>query len=79
MLLMAASFIPDKPEITNGVICFVCSLIGMVWEYFKDHDFDRIKRVVKNLDYDTILLLTALFMVISSTNVRVPSPIPFLS
>ena len=64
VLLMAASFIPNKPEITNGVICFVCSLIGMVWEYFKDHDFDRIKRVVKNLDYDTILLLTALFMVI---------------
>ena len=70
ILLMAASFIPDKPEITNGVICLGCSLIGMVWEYFKDHDTERIKRVVKNLDYDTVLLLTALFMVIGGiTNV----------
>ena len=64
VLLMGASFIQDKPEITNGVICLVCSLIGMAWEYFKDHDTERIKRVVKNLDYDTVLLLTGLFMVI---------------
>ncbi len=64
VLLMGASFIPEKPEITNGMICLICSLIGMAWEYFKDHDADRIKRVVKNLDYDTVLLLTGLFMVI---------------
>ena len=64
VLLMAASFIPDKPEITNGMICLVCSLIGMVWEYIKDHDAGRILKVVKNLDYETVLLLTGLFMVI---------------
>ena len=70
VLLMAASFIPEKPEITNGLICLGCSLVGMAWEYFKDHDADRIKRVVKNLDYDTVLLLTGLFMVIGGvTNV----------
>ena len=70
VLLMAASFIPDKPEITNGLICLGCSLVGMAWEYFKDHDADRIVRVVKNLDYDTVLLLTGLFMVIGGvTNV----------
>ncbi|WP_026526624.1 SLC13 family permease [Butyrivibrio sp. VCD2006] len=64
VLLMGASFIQDKPEITNGVICLVCSLIGIAWEYLKDHDVERIKKVVKNLDYDTVLLLTGLFMVI---------------
>ncbi len=70
VLLMAASFIPEKPEITNGLICLGCSVVGMVWEYFKDHDADRIMRVVKNLDYDTVLLLTGLFMVIGGvTNV----------
>ena len=70
VLLMAASFIPDKPEITNGVICLGCSLVGIVWEYLKDHDAKRIKKVVKNLDYDTVLLLTGLFMVIGGvTNV----------
>lgn len=64
VLLMAASFIPDKPEITNGMICLLCSLVGMVWEYAKDHDLSRVTKVVKNLDYDTVLLLTGLFMVI---------------
>jgi len=70
VLLMAASFIKNKPEITNGLICLGCSIVGMVWEYFKDHDTDRIVRVIKNLDYDTVLLLTGLFMVIGGvTNV----------
>lgn len=70
VLLMAASFIKNKPEITNGLICLGCSVVGMVWEYFKNHDTDRIVRVIKNLDYDTVLLLTGLFMVIGGvTNV----------
>lgn len=64
VLLMAASFIPNKPELTNGIICLVCSIIGMVWEYLKDHDKEKVKKVMKNIDYDTVLLLTGLFMVI---------------
>ncbi len=72
VLLMAASFIPEKPEITNGMICLICSLVGMVWEYAKDRDMDRIIRVMKNIDYDTVLLLAGLFVVIGGiTNVGV--------
>ncbi len=72
VLLMAASFIPEKPALTNGMICLVCSLIGMIWEYAKDKDIDRVKRVIKNLDYDTVLLLTGLFIVIAGiTNMGV--------
>lgn len=72
VLLMAASFIPDKPALTNGMICLVCSVIGMVWEYIKDKDADRVFRVIKNLDYDTVLLLTGLFIVIGGiTNMGV--------
>ena len=65
VLLVIASFIPEKPEITNGVICMVCGVIGVVWEYLKDRDSDRVIRVLKNLDYDTLLLLTGLFAVIA--------------
>ena len=64
VLLMIASFISEKPEITNGMICLICSLAGIIWEYAKDHDFGRIKKVVQNIDYDTVLLLTGLFIVI---------------
>ncbi|MBO6146157.1 MAG: arsenic transporter [Lachnospiraceae bacterium] len=65
VLLVIASFIPEKPEITNGVICMVCGVIGIVWEYLKDRDSGRVVRVLKNLDYDTLLLLTGLFAVIA--------------
>ena len=65
VFLVIASFIPEKPEITNGLICMACGVIGMVWEYAKDKDKDRAVRVIKNLDYDTLLLLTGLFAVIA--------------
>ncbi len=72
VLLMLASFIPNKPALTNGMICLVCSIVGMVWEYLKDHDKDRVVRVMKNVDYDTVLLLTGLFIVIGGiTNMGV--------
>ena len=61
VFLMIASFIPQKPSITNGMICLVCSLIGMVWEYLKDHDRERVIRVIKNVDYETVFLLLGLF------------------
>lgn len=64
VLLVVASFVPEKPEITNGVICLACSLIGMVWEYAKDRDAGRIRSVIRNMDYDTVLLLLGLFIVI---------------
>ena len=65
VLLVIASFIPEKPEITNGVICMMCGVVGIIWEYLKDRDGDRVIRVLKNLDYDTLLLLTGLFAVIA--------------
>ncbi len=65
VLLVIASFIQEKPEITNGVICMACGVIGVVWEYLRDRDSDRIVRMLRNLDYDTLLLLTGLFAVIA--------------
>ncbi len=72
VLLMIASFIPGKPALTNGIICLVCSIIGMVWEYAKDHNKERVKKVIKNVDYETVFLLTGLFIVIGGiTNMGV--------
>lgn len=65
VFLIIASFVPDKPEITNGIICMACGVIGIIWEYARDRDKDRVVRVIKNLDYDTLLLLTGLFAVIA--------------
>lgn len=72
VFLMIASFIPDKPSITNGMICLVCSLVGMIWEFIKDRDKERVIRVIKNVDYETVFLLLGLFLVIGGiTNMGV--------
>ena len=62
--LIAASFIPDKPDITNGVICLVWGIICIVWEYLKTRDGKTLKENLKNVDYATIMLLAGLFAVI---------------
>ncbi len=72
VLLMGASFIPNKPEITNGVICVVCGILNMLVEYVRTHDKEPAVKCIKNTDYQTILLLAGLFMVIGGiTNVGV--------
>ncbi|MBQ5375243.1 MAG: arsenic transporter, partial [Lachnospiraceae bacterium] len=52
------------PEITNGVICVVCGIINIVWEYIKHKDKDEMVSCLKNIDYQTMALLLGLFMVI---------------
>ena len=72
VLLILASFIPDKPEITNGVICMVCGIINIVWEIFLSKGTDSMWHSLKAIDYDTMLLLAGLFCVIAGiTNVGI--------
>lgn len=64
--LIVASFIPNKPDITNGVICIIIMLIAFVWSYFHEHSFAVDKAAVKSIDFQTILLLAGLFVVVGS-------------
>lgn len=64
IFLILASFIKDKPEITNGVICLVWGIICVVWEYLYTKDRDTMLKNIKNVDYATIFLLAGLFAVI---------------
>lgn len=71
--LIAVSFIPYKsaanggfykPAITNGLICIGFFLIGITRELFLKKNKEIVKTSLKEIDYDTIILLTGLFMVI---------------
>ena len=66
LLLIAASFIPNRPELTNGMICMGLFLIGLVRAENKNHSFDTVKYALGEIDYETLLLLTALFVVIAT-------------
>ncbi|MCR4558203.1 MAG: arsenic transporter [Saccharofermentans sp.] len=66
VLLIIASFIPNTPSVTNGVICMVCGILTIIWELIKQKSTKGMVHSLKAMDYDTMLLLCGLFVVIAS-------------
>lgn len=64
-LLITASFIKDKPAVTNGIICVACGLITIILELIRTKNTQSLKKCIAGIDYKTILLLSGLFIVIS--------------
>lgn len=64
-LLIAASFIPNKPAVTNGIICIAVFAIGAVRSLLKSGSGSTVKKAFSEIDYQTLLLLAGLFVVIS--------------
>lgn len=64
ILLILASFVEEKPKVTNGIICMGMFAIGLVRKLIKTRDRAALLEALKSIDYDTILLLTGLFIVI---------------
>ena len=72
LLLICASFLP-KPEggvlltlygMRSGLSCLLFAVIGLVRQCLKERSGDPAKRAVQSLDFDTLLLLFGLFIVI---------------
>jgi Na+/H+ antiporter NhaD/arsenite permease-like protein len=64
VLLICASFIENKPHVTNGIICMSLFAIGLIRKMIKTRNAGAFIKSVKEIDFDTILLLTGLFVVI---------------
>ena len=64
VLLISASFLPVKPEITNGLICVSLMAVGILYTYGKTKDAAAITETFKAIDFETIGLLFGLFLVI---------------
>jgi len=64
VLLIGASFIPEKPAATNGLICVVLMAIGIVYEMARNSKKGLISKALLAMDYFTLLLLASLFIVI---------------
>ena len=64
VLLILASFIEGKPDITNGLICVGLMIIGVVRKFIKTKDKNTLVDVLKDIDYTTIGLLAGLFVLI---------------
>jgi len=64
VLLIGASFIPVKPDITNGLICCALLAIGLIYSYVRKKDLSAIVDPIKSIDFQTIGLLLGLFLMI---------------
>ena len=70
VLLIAASFIPNKPDVTNGLICTVLMVIGIAVNFFRRKDVSAITGPLKEIDFQTIGLLVGLFLMIGGISAR---------
>ena len=64
LLLILASFIPNKPAITNGLICTGLMVIGIIYNFIKKKTADSVTSPLKAIDFETIGLLVGLFIMI---------------
>ena len=64
VLLICASFIPNKPSVTNGLICCVLLLIGLVYNFSKNRTKESVLSPIKAIDFETLGLLVGLFIMI---------------
>ena len=64
VLLIGASFIQNKPEITNGLICCGLLVIGLVYNFIRKKNISAIVSPLKEIDFQTIGLLLGLFIMI---------------
>lgn len=65
VLLILASFIPNKPDITNGLICIGLMVVGIIYEMIRTKKTIVLKAMALETDYFTLLLLASLFVVIA--------------
>lgn len=63
-LLIFASFLPNKPDVTNGLICLVLMVIGILYTFLRTRQSSAVSEPLKAIDFETIGLLLGLFLII---------------
>ena len=64
VFLIIASFIPNKPDITNGLICCVLMAVGIIANVIQKKKLSAVIEPLKAIDFETIGLLLGLFLMI---------------
>ena len=72
LLLIVASFIPEPAgdflrelyDLRNGIICITLMIIGIAYNAIRTKSLSGVANVLRDIDYDTLLLLASLFVVV---------------
>jgi Na+/H+ antiporter NhaD/arsenite permease-like protein len=68
VVLIVASFFPNRPELTNGIICTCFGLICAVHSLVSTHKTESVVSCLKDVDYMTLILLASLFVVVAGVS-----------
>lgn len=63
-LLISVSFIPNKPDETNGLICCALLVMGLIYNFIRKKNLSAITAPLKEIDFETIGILLGLFLMI---------------
>ncbi len=64
VLLVSVSFIPNKPDITNGLICCALLVVGLVYNLARKRNLSAVVTPLKDIDFETIGILFGLFLML---------------
>ncbi len=64
VLLILASFLPEKPAVTNGLICCALMVVGLLYNLARKRDLSAVTEPLKAIDFETVGLLLGLFVMI---------------
>lgn len=64
LALIIASFLPNMPDMINGIICMALACVIIITNLVRRKKIGELKKILKAVDYETIALLLGLFVVI---------------
>ena len=62
--LIVASFVPEKPDVTNGALACIFLAVGLIVNFAKNKTAASVISPLKEIDFQTIGLLVGLFLMI---------------
>ncbi len=69
-LLIGISFVPEKPGVTNGIICCGLFVVGAVYKLIRTKSVKSLLPIVKEIDFNTIGILLGLFLMIGGISAQ---------
>ncbi len=66
--MIIASFFPNRPALTNGLICMFYALVCIINSLVRSKKTDSVMAALREVDYPTLILLASLFIVVSGVS-----------
>ncbi len=70
LLLVVVSFVPEKPDETNGLICCALLVVGLIYTFIKNKNISSVIEPLKEIDFTTIGILLGLFLMIGGISAQ---------